>query len=894
MNQTARVEENLEVDCFASVAVGDDSSTVFILTVSFNVDDSVEVVQRYQNLHAVREAHDVESARWRILHRWFGSRRWRNVAAVDLVVRVADEVWRTCAERHVIGDGADGRRSADEARRNTLSGSEVADLVVGTVVVALAAFLEFFTASDVGVSNGSRWTVAVVAALSVVAERVLGARVRQFDTFVDIDASEVGLMSESARAHAEAVLRSDVDTVLVFVARIGRGAVTRFRDTEVSTSFEGRRTAAGAIVETDQVSGAVVIDAADLDLHTAHQRISSVARWASAAVSMVLNSADGVDAATVFEAWIDTIGDRSVARLVLRAVVVDGAAWFGRRDPEAFALVGIAFMVGWTSTLVGAGQVDAVGGSSTRCDLDAFVDVDTIVIGCDAESTGTNAEAILTADVNAFLVMSIARVRRCAVVACPEAVVESTLEFRRTATVTIQTQEISRTLELVRASNEFVAVNFRVSGVACGAFALRLVVRRSAACVVTTGVRYEAGVVAFQYGNVASLVVWTVVIGGAFTLGRFAARMVGFSACSWWAYTLEGSDLVVALGAGRARERQLVAFVDVATDAVRHENEASGADAESVMNRSVVYAFLIFGAWIGGGAVVRGEYTEEASLLEGPWAAAVLAETLQIARTLVMVYAASGNGAFNVRVASESARADAFGPVVNASAFGATSTDSGLVTDVVTLFGDPIARFVFFTLIISCATLNSLPTALVVRVSEKTAWTGTLEATGEVVADGAVATGTAAVQTLVDVLAEAVVTDVTFSAVEVLVAFRFRYEIASRQRISRVPGQAVTDRLVIGGVAFRVASADPADEARVLTEAVDARLIERTLAMSSASGYASRGVTDFAVSAFFVASAESVRHLFACNDRISSVARIAGALFAMLYCRAESVSSTNA
>lgn len=136
-----------------------------------------------------------------------------------------------------------------------------------------------------------------------------------------------------------------------------------------------------------------------------------------------------------------------------RTVVVGAASRLRCLDTETGAFVRVAFVFGRTRAFVGAGQIDTVCRLATRCNLDAFIDINTIIVGCDAETSGTNTEAILAADVDALLVMSIAGICCGAIVACPEAVVETTLEIRRTTTITIQTQQISRALELMRATN---------------------------------------------------------------------------------------------------------------------------------------------------------------------------------------------------------------------------------------------------------------------------------------------------------------------------------------------------------------------------------------------------------------------------------------------------------
>lgn len=157
-------------------------------------------------------------------------------------------------------------------------------------------------------------------------------------------------------------------------------------------------------------------------------------------MSMTLDAAAGVDTAWSVQAWIAAIRYRTVTRLVQRTIVVGYTAWFRWLDAQTSALVRVSFVFRWTGAFIAAGQIHTVCSLATRCDFHAFIDVDTVIIRCDAEASGTNAEAILAADVNTFFVMPIAGIRRGAVVACPEAVVKSMLEIRGATTVTIKTQ----------------------------------------------------------------------------------------------------------------------------------------------------------------------------------------------------------------------------------------------------------------------------------------------------------------------------------------------------------------------------------------------------------------------------------------------------------------------
>jgi len=58
-------------------------------------------------------------------------------------------------------------------------------------------------------------------------------------------------MAEASRADTEPILGPDVDAVLVLVTRIVRGAVSRFRNAEVSTSLKVGWASAVVVVEAD-------------------------------------------------------------------------------------------------------------------------------------------------------------------------------------------------------------------------------------------------------------------------------------------------------------------------------------------------------------------------------------------------------------------------------------------------------------------------------------------------------------------------------------------------------------------------------------------------------------------------------------------------------------------
>lgn len=185
----------------------------------------------------------------------------------------------------------------------------IANLIIGAVVVTFTSFLQFIASSNIGISNSSGWAVAVVSSNGIVAEGVSGAWIGKLNAFVDVDAGEIRQVSKASGADAESILGSDVDTVLVLMARIGRGAVSRLRDTEVSTSLKVGWTSAVFFVETNKVSGTVVVDSAYFDLDTADVWVSSVTWWAGTRVAMSLYPADGVNSTRIPETWIDTIRD---------------------------------------------------------------------------------------------------------------------------------------------------------------------------------------------------------------------------------------------------------------------------------------------------------------------------------------------------------------------------------------------------------------------------------------------------------------------------------------------------------------------------------------------------------------------------------------------------------
>lgn len=94
--------------------------------------------------------------------------------------------------------------------------------------------------------------------------------------------------------------------------------------------------------------------------------------------------------------------------------------------------------------------------------------------------------------------------------------------------------------------------------------------------------------------------------------------------------------------------------------------------------------------------------------------------------------------------------------------------------------------------------------------------------------------------------------------------------------VSRVAQQAGADGFVADGSALGVDAADAAQTAGVLADGVDASLVERTIAVRAAAGYARRRHADLAVTALLVPPAVAFGHFFAGNPGIAGEARLAG------------------
>lgn len=434
VHQAARVEEDLEVDRLP-LAARDDSVALRILAVALDVDDPVETVQLDQHLNAIRQAHDVESA-GRNVGRGLRPRPRRNVlvAAVGLVGRISDEVRWADADGDVARDGARCARSARVARGYALVRPEVAFLVRRTVVVRPAHLFDALTSAYERIAHGAGRADAIVAALQIDAVGVRGARVAYRDALVDVPAGTVWLQFKSTGTDAEALLRTHVDAVLVLRARVCRGAVTAGQDTEFSHTIVVGRTAAGVVGQADEISGAVVVYAADLHSDASHEGVPGVARRADAHGLVLLHAADGREAARVVEARIVTVSPGQIASFVKGALVVRGAA--GDLSRRAVSLVRVAHGTLRALALKRSRQVHALRSLCARLQFGTLVDVRASAVGSQAIAPRADAEAALPSRVDALLVWP-ARVCGGTVPAHGNAVVVSPLEHRRTAAVAV-------------------------------------------------------------------------------------------------------------------------------------------------------------------------------------------------------------------------------------------------------------------------------------------------------------------------------------------------------------------------------------------------------------------------------------------------------------------------
>lgn len=235
------------------------------------------------------------------------------------------------------------------------------------------------------------------------------------------------------------------------------------------------------------------------------------------------------------------------------------------------------------------------------------------------------------------------------------------------------------------------------------------------------------------------------------------------------------ADRVVALGARGARERLLLALVDISADSVGHQDEALGADAEPD-GLAFVNAFLVFRARVGGRAVDARQNAEVVLLLlEGARAAASVAETLQVSGALVLVDAGTRDGTFHVRIATQAARARAPRPVVRAATLGSPAAHAGLQARIVALLREGVASLAVLAVRIAAASRDGLAAASAVRVAHQAAGAVALVAPGKIGAGCPVSAGAPSVEAFVDIFALFVGAHVSRSAVQVFGALRQRH-----------------------------------------------------------------------------------------------------------------------
>lgn len=179
----------------------------------------------------------------------------------------------------------------------------------------------------------------------------------------------------------------------------------------------------------------------------------------------------------------------------------------------------------------------------------------------------------------------------------------------------------------MRAPNQLVAVVVRTARIPCRTFANRFVVDYSTPCMFSTCARQQAGIIAFQHGNVTSLVVWTVIVMCAFSFWWLTSRVEGFPSGSWWARAVVAAHIVVAQGTVGAGEWMLLALVDVSAHSIWQESESLRADTETCV-AALVHTFLVFGAWVGCRAVHTCQDAEVVLLPEWPWATTPIPKAL--------------------------------------------------------------------------------------------------------------------------------------------------------------------------------------------------------------------------------------------------------------------------
>lgn len=117
--------------------------------------------------------------------------------------------------------------------------------------------------------------------------------------------------------------------------------------------------------------------------------------------------------------------------------------------------------------------------------------------------------------------------------------------------------------------------------------------------------------------------------------------------------------------------------------------------------------------------------------------------------------------------------------MANAAAFCPSAADSWSVANIVALLGDSVAGFIVFAVVISRTAFDALTASFCVGVSDEATGTGALEAARKILADGAVAAGSSAVQAFVDVFAFTRHANIALTAVEILVALGHGDEVAA-------------------------------------------------------------------------------------------------------------------
>lgn len=235
--QATGVEEHLEVDRL-TLAAGHEAAALGVLAVALDVDDSVEAVQLNQHLYSIGQAHNIK-ATWRNIRTgrfcpWWG--RNSSVAAVDLVIRVTDEVGRADTYGDVVCDCAQRAWTTNVARWYALMSVDVTLLVQGTIIIGSAFLCDSFTSTNEWITDGARGADTVIASWQVDALRSRCTWIVNRDTFVDVSTNSVRLELVSSWAHTEALLWANIDAVFVLRARVGGRAVPACQDTVLSNT----------------------------------------------------------------------------------------------------------------------------------------------------------------------------------------------------------------------------------------------------------------------------------------------------------------------------------------------------------------------------------------------------------------------------------------------------------------------------------------------------------------------------------------------------------------------------------------------------------------------------------------------------------------------------------